>query len=599
VLVTTVISPSAGRLAADSQEGMSGSTRTRGEAAGHLARRRARNLVSLLMVFAFGFAWALSGPSVLPAYAEGTVSRFDVDASLAPDGSLTVVQTATFSGAPPATLSQRIETQKSLLGDRHYVYTLGDIAAAADDSPVTPEVTSDDGFATVTLQTNGATEIRMEYTVVGAVVPLESGTALQWPLLQGLSAQVTELTATVAIPGSFDYVRCTAGPPNTTTPCDYAAAGVEDARVPSFRDGPRGRGEIVAVDIGFPPGSVAANAEVEQRWTFRRAFSAEPLPLGVALAALLLGGLGLYALHRRAGFDVNPQGEILRVGDFAPVGEGESVFEVVGDVRPGHVGTVVDERVDPIDVTATLLDLAVRGHLLITELPRESEFAPTEWTLQRRHAAHDRLLPFEQELLDDVLPEGEAVTVSDLAGRVQTSIGSVQDRLYDEVVHNGWYERRPDSTRSRWTQLGVAALVVAVVATVVLAAFTTFGLLGLALLVIALGLVFVGQEMPARTGKGSALLAGLGVLRSDLLSHPTSRMPHGHELRELSKVLPYAVVLGGAERWLTAMVESDVDETPDSTELDWYHGPHDWHLRDLPNSLRNFITTVSGSLFSR
>jgi hypothetical protein len=33
--------------------------------------------------------------------------------------------------------------------------------------------------------------------------------------------------------------------------------------------------------------------------------------------------------------------------------------------------------------------------------------------------------------------------------------------------------------------------------------------------------------------------------------------------------------------------------------LPWYHGPADWHLCDLPDSLRNFVTTLSGSLFSR
>ena len=53
------------------------------------------------------------------------------------------------------------------------------------------------------------------------------------------------------------------------------------------------------------------------------------------------------------------------------MGAGQSEFRVLGDVRPGHVGTVADERVDPIDITATLIDLAVHGHLRITELPRE------------------------------------------------------------------------------------------------------------------------------------------------------------------------------------------------------------------------------------
>ena len=55
----------------------------------------------------------------------------------------------------------------------------------------------------------------------------------------------------------------------------------------------------------------------------------------------------------------------------------------------------------------------------------------------------------------------------------------------------------------------LGALIFAVVVTAVLAAFTTFGLIGLALVILALGLIFVGQEMPSRTPKGAALLGGL------------------------------------------------------------------------------------------
>jgi hypothetical protein len=211
----------------------------------------------------------------------------------------------------------------------------------------------------------------------------------------------------------------------------------------------------------------------------------------------------------------------------------------------------------------------------------------------------DSLRPFEQQLLDGIAAPGSSVQVSDLSGRVQESIGGVQNALYDEMVSNGWFERRPDDTRNRWTKLALAALIISVVVTAVLAAFTTFGLVGLALIVVSLGLVFVAQEMPARTAKGAALLGGLGALRSDLMSHPTNQMPPGSELREISEVLPYAIVLGGSDRWLDAMVSSDADEHPDSYDLSWYHGPENWHLHDLPDSMRNFVTTVSGSLFSR
>ncbi|SDR79707.1 Predicted membrane protein [Friedmanniella luteola] len=559
-------------------------------------RRRVGSLLAACAV-ATGL-WA--GPLAVPASAEGAASRVVVDGSLAKDGTLVVTETITFSGAAPAELEQQLETRENLVGDRQYVQEVSAVTGTAGGDPATPAVEVDGRFTTVTLPTGGASEVTLGYTVTGAVVNLEGGeTALRWPLLQGLSVSVDQFEGTVQIPGAFSYVKCTAGPPNSTVPCEVASAGTENARVPTFRDGPRGQGEVVVVDIGFPAGALTANEVVDRRWTVGRAFSADPLPLGLALGLLVLGGLALLLVHRRRGSDQRTaSGEVGRVAEFAPVAAGQSEFRVVDDIRPGHIGTVADERVDPIDITATLVDLAVRGHLLITELPRETEFGRTDWDLTRLSGA-DELKPFERSLLDGIAPAGGNVLVSQVAERVQASVGDVQDKLYDEVVANGWFERRPDAIRNRWTQLALSALIAAVVVTVLLAAFTTFGLIGLALVVLALGLVFVAQEMPSRTAKGTALLGGLGALRSDLMSQPTSQLPPGRELDEISQVLPYTIVLGGRDRWLDALVSADDDDDADATDLSWYHGPAGWHLRDLPDSLRNFVTTVTGSLFSR
>ena len=541
--------------------------------------------------------WA--GPLAAPAHAEGTASTVVAAGNLAKDGTLTVQETITFDGTAPAQVRQQFETRQDLVGDRRYVQKLSGISATAGGTALTPETTEEPRFTTVTVPTNGAKEVVLSYTVTGATVNLGNGeTALRWAMLQGLSATVQEFDATVQIPGSFTYVKCTAGSPNSSSPCTFAAAGSEGNQTPTFADGPRGEGEVVVVDIGFPAGAVAATEVIDHRWTVGRAFSASPLPLGLALGLLVLGGLGLFLLHRRRGVDASAGAAVGRVAEFAPTGAGQSEFRVVDDIRPGHVGTVVDERVDPVDVTATLVDLAVRGHLLITELPRATDFARTDWELTRTTGS-DTLQPFEQKLLEGIAPAGGSVLVSQMSERLSSSIGGVQDELYDEVVRLGWFDHRPDATRDRFTQLALAALVGAVVVTVLLAIFTTFGLVGLALVVLALGLVFVAQELPSRTTKGSALLAGLGALRSDLTTHPTNQMPPGRELDEISQVLPYAIVLGGTDRWLDAAVAADDDDAADSTDLSWYHGPAHWHLRDLPDSLRNFITTVSGTLFSR
>lgn len=539
-----------------------------------------------------------AGPLALLAHAEGTASAVVADGSLAKDGTLSVTETITFGGNAPQTVTQKFETREDLLGDRQYVQTLTDVKATAQGAPVDAQVVSDGRFTTVTVPSAGAAQVALSYVVTGAVVEVDSGTALRWPMLQGLNAPVTDFRATVQIPTQFSYVRCTAGSPGSSVPCTSAQGGMEGSQTPTFRDGPRGQGQFVTVDIGFADGAMPTNQMIEYQWTLGRAFSAGPLPLAVALGLLVLGAVALLLAHRRTGRDAEPDGELARVGEFVPTGPGESEFRVVDEIRPGHVGTVADERVDPIDVTATVLDLAVRGHLLVTELPRSSAFGSADWELTRLESA-DPLRPFETLLLGGIAPVGGRVRVSQLSGPVHEVIGGVQDALYDEVVTHGWFERRPDAIRNRWTQLALLGLILAVAATGVLAAFTTFGLAGLALIALALGAAFVAQEMPSRTRRGVALLTGLGALRSDLLSHPTDQMPPQHALREISELLPYAVVLGGTDRWLDALAASDDDDDPDSNDLSWYHGPQDWHLRDLPDSLRNLVTTMSGSLFAR
>lgn len=571
----------------------------------------ARPKLAILASVIAALAVMLTGIHTAPAHAEDSAKSVKVTAKLARDGKLRVKQKIRFSGSPPDQVKQKFSTERDILGNRSYRQHLSHIDARAGSkssgkSPsgksLSPSVDSSDDEVNVTFDPHGAKTAVLSYTVTGAVVHDSGNVALKWPLLQGLSMNVDKFRGTVDVPGQFSYLRCTAGPPGSDKPCQGASGGTtQSASIPTFTDGPRGPGEIVAVDIGFPSGAVKVNEDIVQHWSIARAFSAKPLPFGLALGVLVLGAISLVLLHRRNGRDAQLSGEIHKPAEFVPVGEGQSEFRVAGHLRPGQIGTILDERVDPIDITSSLLDLAVRGHVLITELPKPSKFARADWSLTRvsPDQAPDDLRPYEQALLDAVAPAGEEVRVSELGSRIGESIDTVQSELYDEMVDNGWFRRRPDSVRHRWAHSAVGGLISAGVITVVLAAFTEFGLLGLSLIILALGLVFVAQEMPARTAKGAGLLAGLQAVRSDLFTQSTDQLPPDRKVAELSEVLPYAVVLGGAERWIDAIVATDPDDQPDPEQLSWYHGPHDWHMQELPHSLRNFLTTVSGTLFSR
>lgn len=531
-------------------------------------------------------------------------SAFVFDGELGTDGRLAVTETITFDAAPEEVV-QRIATKQRIDDNSHYTYEVTNVTASIGGSDASPSVSTDGDYVVVTVDTTSATgqDVVINYEVLGATQAEESSagglTVLTWRVMQGLSVAVEQVSGTLRIPAIPELVDCTAGPPGTPDKCDLYSAGTHASPMPTFQTGARGPGEQVSLTVGVAASQVQPTANVVTEWSLDRAFTLNPLTAAISLGALLLGAALIWLLHRRTGLDVVAQGDTAPVGIFQPVGDGESVFVAGEGIRPGLVGTVADERVDPVDVTATLLDLAVRGHLHIIELPH-SEHGLLDWSLTRTEVAEEGLFDYERAILAAIAPAGGQTLVSQLPTTLAPVIADIQGSLYDEVVSRGWFEARPDSTRSKWRTRGFVGAGVAIVATVVLVAFTTLGLLALVLLGLAAAFVWVSDHLPRRTAQGAHLVAGLGALSSLLATHPTTQMPKGREISEISRVLPYAVVLGGKERWLEAMVLADEDdEVSDPTTVDWYHAPQTWHLQDLPVSLTQLIHTVQGELFAR
>ncbi|MCA0253397.1 MAG: DUF2207 domain-containing protein [Actinobacteria bacterium] len=556
-----------------------------------------RNPTRILTVLLSGLvAWLAMGT---PAHAAETIDSYVVSATVEADGTLRVNATITLAD-PPDTLTQSFGTTARTTDSREYRFEIGEVTATSGGTPLTPTVTAGEGRTTVGVPTAGlTTPIELSYSVRGAAMAAADGsTVVAWPVVQGLELPVSTVDVTISVPGPFSSVDCAAGDPTAPGACTYFAGGTHDNPLPVFHHEGLAAGNMVAATLRFPAGAVAVNEDLRTLWTLDRAFSTGPAELLSALALLILGGLAVWLAHRRVGRDAAGAALPTRIAEFAPVGEGESEFRVLEAVRPGQVGTVLDEHVDPVDLTASVLDLAVRGHLRIHELERASAHAATDWSFERLDS-DEPLAGYEQTLLEAIAPVGGSVTVSNLPATVLPSIPQVQSELYDEVVARGWFARRPDTTRNTWTRLGWAALGVALLVTILLAGFTTFGLVGLALVLVSLGVVFVAAEMPSRTSAGAGVLSGLQVLRGQLATQPTDQLPEGREYEQLSRILPYAVVLGGADRWLQALVDADDDDTADGTDLAWYHAGADWHLSDLPDAVHNFVTTVQGTLVSR
>jgi len=553
------------------------------------------------------------GLAILPAAparaADPTAQSVVIAGSIGTNGVLTMQETITFAaGSAPAQLVQTLGTTRSTVDYRYYQFTIANIQASANGADLGATVSAGKNYQVVTVDTAKAAgaPIVISYEVTGVAAAggvAEDGTAItsvSWPVVEGLNVAVQDVSGEVRTPGPTRSVDCQSGVVGGLQPCQMWASGTHDSPNPSFSDQGLPVGGQVVMSFTLPSSLVSVNQDLRDQWTLGRAFSASPLPLGIALGVLALGALLLWALWRSMGREDDPSIAPTTIASFVPVGPGESHFQVDEDIRPGHIGTVVDEHVDPVDVTATLLDLAMRGHVQITELPPSGPRAGLDWTLKRLSSTGE-LAPFEKTLLDAVAPaDGEAVPVSKIGAPVAAVIPTIQDQLYEDVTARGWFAHRPDQVRSRWHLVGWIVLALAAIALILLVIFTRFGLLGLALIALAVALLWLAHTMPRRTPAGVGILRGLHVLSTTLQTHPTDQVAKANAHAEISSVLPYTVVLGGRERWLQALAAADDDPAvPDPDDLTWYAAPSGWSMAEMPAAFDAFITAVQGRLFAR
>ncbi|MFG1910792.1 DUF2207 domain-containing protein [Kribbella sp. NPDC048928] len=550
-------------------------------------------------------ALGLLGLSAVPADAAGSsatadpvVTNYDSQVRVERDGLLRVAETWKLSNVN-GTFTRFVVTREHLPDDIDHVQEIGDLQVKAGGQEKKTEVKTDGDVTSIAVPdvTSATTQLEFSYTVKGAVAKTLDGTELQFSPLTGISLPIQNVNSVFSVP-DVSHVACFAGPLNSNVPCTMAQIG--ETAGPTFVQSDLPPGNTVKMVVGFPKDQIAANSIVEYRHTFKRAFSTDTAQLITALLVLLLGAGALFALYRLRGRDQVDPRRVVPASLFSLGTDARIDFTPPSDLRPGEVGTLIDERIDPVDVTATIIDLAVRGHITITELDHSTEFARPDWELRRvSNAPSEELQRYENVLIRAIFGDADSVLVSELGKQVRENLAQVQDALYDGVVKRGWFTERPDRTRSLWATIGIATTVVGVIATVLLALLSTWGLLGLAITAVGVGLLVVGRYMPAKAPAAGRVLGQVAAIRGELLEMDVSELPTDQHAELCSRALPYAVVLGGSERWIDALVATDT--TPDEADegFPWYRGPSGWHLQYLPDSLRNLTTNLTGALFAR
>ncbi|HEY2460102.1 MAG TPA: DUF2207 domain-containing protein [Candidatus Acidoferrum sp.] len=252
-------------------------------------------------------------------------------------------------------------------------------------------------------------------------------------------------------------------------------------------------------------------------------------------------------------------------------------YEPPDKLTPGEAGTLVDDSADMRDITASIVDLAVRGFIVIEEhqqdhlmgLIRNKDY---NFVLKKNRADWASLKPHEQSLLDGLFSGGtvgETVAMSSLQNTFYKNLPGIKNGIYDSLVSQGFYLHRPDKVKAAYFGAGATIGFLGVFGGNAIA--SNLGMAPLTFIVagILTGAVICifGQFMPAHTESGTRALEGvLGF--EDFLAHVESdRFNRTIKTPEMfEKFLPFAMALGVEKNWSKAF-QGILTQPPG-----WYRG---------------------------
>jgi uncharacterized membrane protein len=503
-----------------------------------------------------------------PAFAQRTlvIERFDATVDVSPDGTLVVEETIVprFTGSWNG-IFRTIPIQYRTPQGLNYTLRLA-VESVTDGAggALKYESSRERHYRKLKIWVPGAVDatrtVKLRYRVNNGLRFFDEHDELYWNVTgDEWDVPIEAAAATIRLPDGVAAVRATAfrGAYGST---EQASATIDGTAVIVRAEGGLSFREGLTAVVGWNPGVVHRPTAAER--TTEVLYSNVPLVIPIVVL------IGMYRLWRTRGRD--PQ--------LAPI---TTQYEPPAAMTPAELGTLVDGKPDMRDITATIVDLAVRGYLRIEETVNEGFlgidlFSSKDYrfTLVKPRTEWKDLKPHERDLLEAMFGSGDSVGLSALKNKFYKHLPGIKNELYGDLVSDGLYASRPDRVRLLYIIGGVVLGVAIAVASAAL--MSAFGMQPVAGIVAGIlsGLVVVlfGWFMPARTVKGTRELEKvlgfqefLSRVESDRLER-TIRTPETFE-----KFLPFAMALGVADTWAKAF-EGIYTEPPR-----WYSGPGGIH----------------------
>jgi hypothetical protein len=469
-------------------------------------------------------------------------------------------------------------------------YTLRIDEIAAEDAAGTPLVVEEDRqgrYRSLRIHVPGAVNatrtVVLRYGVRDGLRFFEEHDELYWNVTGDESeVPIASASARVFLPPGASGVRSTgfAGPRGSAGGNVRIVEGEDildfSTTTPlRFREG-------LTIVVGWSPGVVERPTFWDRAGHVLASNVILLVPLAVAFSMLLV--------WRRHGKDP----------DLAPIAP---EYEPPPDLTPGEAGTLFDTNPDMRDVTATIVDLAVRGFLTIDETEKQQFLGLLStdayaFSLAAPRSDWERLKPHERALLASMFRKADYVETSELENTFYKSLPGISSKLSRTLVDDGHFLRDPRRVQAFFIGLGIfAGVLVGVVGTLVLDRLFGQGP-GAAITSGVLTAVVVGGFglfMPVRTEHGTQMLRRLRGFEEFLRRVESDRFERVVRTPEMfERYLPYAMAFGVEKSWAAAF--EGIYRSPPN----WYHGrsPLGFQSRTFAHALGRMSTVTGAAMTS-
>ena len=531
----------------------------------HLIRwlldRRASRAFFLALLAAL-FLWTLAAPAL--AARELRIENFHSDVMVMPDGSVDVTEIiqAHFLGGPWHGLYRSIPVEYVTPQGFNYSLFL-DVKRISDahGQPLKFDSSRERHYRKLKIYIADADDsvqtISIEYTVSDALRFFDDHDEFYWNVTgDEWTAPIRSASARIIVPAGTTNIRA-----NVFTGAYRSRAQDADVEIAGNGVEVRSRASLgiregLTVAVAFDKGFVHEPTAADKVSLFLRS----NWPLLVPIFAFVV----MFYLWWTKGRDPR----------LRPIA---AQYEPPDQLTPGEAGTLVDNSADMRDITASIVDLAVRGYIAIEEHQKDTMLGlmhhkDYNFLVRKDRSEWAKLKPHEQTLLAGLFTTGsvgESVAMSSLENHFYTSLPGIRNNIFGSLVTHGYYKQRPDAVRATYLGVGGVLGLLLVFGGLKLAA--SMGMAPPAFIIAGIltgGIIAgFGWFMPAHTEQGARALEGvLGF--EDFLVHVESdrfnKMIKTPEMFE--KFLPFAMALGVEKNWSKAF-QGILKEPPT-----WYRG---------------------------